>query len=106
MHFDADNWVQGDEKMTIYDKALRLFMDREIEFCNDTEGGCQPELPLQLKEVLEFTIKETYNEVYEFMKHKSQLEIPTVQDNWISTIRWLETNLHPITNKAISDEKP
>ena len=34
--------------------------------------------------------KATLKEVLEFMTKQSRLEIPSVQDNWIKTIRWLE----------------
>jgi hypothetical protein len=37
--------------------------------------------------------KDALNGILVFMKHKSRLEIPTVQDNWIDTIRFIEKEL-------------
>jgi len=40
--------------------------------------------------------KATLKEVLEFMTKQSRLEIPTVQDNWIKTIRWLEDKIKEV----------
>jgi len=37
--------------------------------------------------------KDALKGILVFMRHKSRLEIPTVQDNWIDTIRFIEKEL-------------
>jgi len=71
-------------------KEVLDVMEEGSEYCDCEKSFKIIELEKEQKATRQQTRTETLKEVLEFMTKQSRLEIPSVQDNWIKTIRWLE----------------